>query len=341
MTTVPVFVGLDYSDEVVEVAVLDGQGHVLANKPCGNEAARIDDFVRQYGTSIRAAIECGTGAANLADELLTKCGWSIDMAHPGFVSRMKQNPDKTDYQDAHLLGDLVRVGYLPRVWLVPAPIRELRRLVRYREQLVGERRQAKQRLRAILRDARQKPTTTLRPWTKPWWAWLREGAQLGSESRWVLERHRQEIERKTADIATVEQRLEEVTSEDAVVQKLLKQRGVGPVTAWTLRAEIGQFERFRTGKQLARYCGVSPCNASSGQRQADAGLVKAASGSLRTVLIETAHRLGRLEPRWAQFKAKKKREGDAGSVIAGAIANRWIRKLYYVMTDKVMIEKAA
>jgi transposase len=334
MYTLSVFVGLDYSDQVVEVAVLDGQGQVLANKPCVNEAAEIDQYVRQFGSSIRAAIECGTGSANLADELLTRFGWSIDLAHPGFVNRMKQNPDKTDYQDAHLLGDLVRVGYLPRVWLVPEPIRELRRLVRYRADLVSQRRQAKQRLRAILRDARQKPPETIRPWTKAWWVWVQNFAQLGPESRWVIERHQEEIERKTADIRTVEKRLEEVTRDDAVVQKLLEQPCIGPVTAWTLRAEIGQFERFRNGKQLARYCGVSPCNASSGQTQADAGLIKAASPSLRTALIEAAHRLGRLEPRWAQFKAKKKKEGDAGSVIAGAIANRWIRKLYYVMTGK-------
>lgn len=335
MGTVPVYVGLDYSAEAVEVAILDGQGKVLANKPYLNDAARLDRFVREWGTPVRAAIEAGTGAANLADELWSRFGWPIDMAHPGFVHRMKQNPDKTDYQDAHLLADLVRVGYLPKVWLVPEPIRELRRLVRYREELVSQRRQAKQRIRAILRDARQKPSVAIKPWTKAWWVWLAQVAQLGPQSRWVMERQKEEVERKTQDIRTVEKRLEEVTRDDGVVHKLMAQEGVGPVTAWTLRAEIGQFERFHNGKQLARYCGVSPCNASSGQKKGDAGMIKAASRTLRTVLIETAHRLTRLEPRWAQYKSKKKAEGKSGSIIAGAVANRWIRKLYYVMTDKV------
>jgi transposase len=335
MATVPIFVGLDYSDQVVEVAVLDGQGSVLSNRPIANVAADLDRHVRQFGSVIRAGIECGTGAANLAEELSSRFQWSIDMAHSGIVNHMKQNPDKTDFQDARLVADLVRVGYLPRVWLPPERIRELRRLVRYREELVAQRRQAKQRLRAIVRDARQKPASpATKPWTQAWWVWLEQIAQFGSESRWVLMQHKREIERKTADIATVEKRLAEVTRDDVVVQKLLKQRGIGPVTSWTLRAEIGNFERFNNGKQLARYCGVSPCNASSGQRKADAGLIKAANGSLRTVLIELAHRLARLEPRWVQFKVQKKKEGKAGSVIAGAIANRWVRKLYYVMTEK-------
>src|SRR5207244_8369659 len=65
---------------------------------------------------------------------------------PGYVQRMKQNPDKTDCQDAQLLADLERVGYLPRVWLAPRYIRELRHVVRYRLQLTEQRRATKLRL---------------------------------------------------------------------------------------------------------------------------------------------------------------------------------------------------
>ncbi|NOZ41338.1 MAG: IS110 family transposase [Planctomycetes bacterium] len=38
---------------------------------------------------------------------------------------MKQGSDKTDWGDARLLADLVRVGYLPKVWLAPENIRAL------------------------------------------------------------------------------------------------------------------------------------------------------------------------------------------------------------------------
>ena len=49
---------------------------------------------------------------------------------------MKSSPDKSDYSDGQLIADLTRVGYLPRVWLAPAYIRELRQLVNHRQQLV-------------------------------------------------------------------------------------------------------------------------------------------------------------------------------------------------------------
>ena len=94
-------------------------------------------------------------AADFAEELVQD-GWHVDLAHPGYVSRMKRNPDKTDFSDARMLADLTRVGYLPRVWLAPHAVRELRRLVRYRQQLVDEQRKLKQRIGAMLRDQRHR-----------------------------------------------------------------------------------------------------------------------------------------------------------------------------------------
>ncbi len=47
-------------------------------------------------------------------------GLVIHLAHPGYVSRMRQNPDKHDWGDARMLADR-RVGYLPRVWLCRRP----------------------------------------------------------------------------------------------------------------------------------------------------------------------------------------------------------------------------
>ena len=93
-----------------------------------------------------------------------------------------------------------------------------------------------------------------------------------------------------------------------------------------------RFDRFRTGKQLARFCGLSPRNASSGTRQADAGLVKAGNPELRAVLIELAHRLIRWEARWRELGLKLKGGGKPGSVAAAAVANRWVRWLYHEMT---------
>jgi transposase len=331
MASLALFVGLDYSDEGVQVCLMDQQGTPVGNRNCRNHWEEIVAFAAQHGQVAEAAIESCTGAANLAEELATRAGWSIHLAHPGYVERMKQSPDKTDFQDARLLADLVRVGYLPRVWLAPAAVRDLRQVVRYRQQLVEQRRATKLRVRAVLREYRCRPAANVNPWTKVWLAWVKKDAVVGPLSRWVLDKHLAELQRLAQAIREVEECLAKATAEDAVVQRLQKETGIGPVTAWVLRAEIGRFDRFRSGKQLSRFCGLSPRNASSGNRQADAGLIKAASPMLRSVIVEVAHRLPRQNIRWAKFRKRLQDAGKKGSVIAAAIGNRWIRWLYHQM----------
>ena len=133
------------------------------------------------------------------------------------------------------------------------------------------------------------------------------------------------------EIVKVEKRLEKLTRDDPVVQKLLKHKGIGPVTAWVMRAYIGRFDRFRTGKQLSRFCGLSPRNASSGERQADAGLIKAGHPDLRRTLIEAAHRLMRCDPEWHERAQTLLGKGKPYCVVSAAIANRWMRRLFHQM----------
>jgi transposase len=321
---------LDYHDEAIEMNVMGVNGEILASHRCPNDVEAVAAAVPPDCRVMGAAIEACCGSADFAEELMKATGWTVDLAHPGFVARMKQNPDKHDFGDARMLADLERVGYLPRVWLAPESIRQLRRLVRYRQQLANEHRQVKLRIRALLREERV-PKPKLRAWTNAWMCWLSGQAELGPQSRWVMERHLARLEYLDRELRLVGRQLVKLTRKDRVVQKLLTFKGVGLVTAVTLRAEIGRFDRFRTGKQLSRFIGLSPRNASSGKRQADAGLIKAGNPQLRAVLIEAAHRLMRLEPRWMALGAALRRRSRSGSLAAAAVANRWVRWLFHQM----------
>ncbi len=336
---VAVFVGIDYADQVSQVVVLDADGRELGTRRLGSATAGLIAYAERFGPIGGVAIEACCGAATLADELIHRRGWPVRLAHPGFVRRMRRNPDKTDYSDARVLADLCRVGYLPAVWLAPPAIRELRRLTRGRQALVEEARRIKLRVRALLRDHRLgQPETVRRVWTQRGQAWLRElaaDARLPSESQWLLRRHLEHLGYLTGEIAAYEKRLEETLGDDPLVQRLREQPGIGLITAGVLRAEIGQFERFRSGKQLAHYCGVSPQNASSGERQADAGLVRGGNRQLKLALIELAHRLKRYDPHWRDLAARLALAGKPRCVIVAAVANRWVRRLYREMLPAV------
>ncbi|MBX3407138.1 MAG: IS110 family transposase [Phycisphaeraceae bacterium] len=331
MENVPVFVGLDYHSKSVQVCVVDGAGTVLVNRRCGNSVLEIGAAVGPERVVQRVAIESCCGAADLADGLIADLHWSVSLAHPGYVQRMKQNPDKTDYADAKMLAELARAGLIPPVWLAPQPIRELRLLIRLRTDLVGHLRSTKVRILAVLRQQRIADPPCKR-WCKRWLAWL-TGTEcvLTSQARFAVEVYLDEIASLQARIKTVEARLREATVADAVVGALMGIKGIGEVTAWTMRALIGRFDRFPSGKHLSRFCAVTPRNASSGQRVADSGMIKAGDPQLKTVVVEAAHRLRRYEPRWRALSESMYARGKPSSVIVGAIANRWLRGLYHQM----------
>ena len=120
MSNVTVYVGLDYHNDSIQVCVVNANGDVLGNRRVANDVVAVIGYAERFGQVGRAAIESCPGAADFAEELVQD-GWHVDLAHPGYVSRMKQNPDKTDFSDARMLADLTRVGYLPRVWLARMP----------------------------------------------------------------------------------------------------------------------------------------------------------------------------------------------------------------------------
>lgn len=333
-TNVACFVGLDYHQKSVQVCVLDASGRQRLNRACPNDWRAIVDAVAPHGPVARAAVEACGGSADLAQELVERAAWHVDLAHPGYVERMKRSPDKSDYSDSRMLADLTRVGYLPRVFLASAYERDLRALVNHRQGLVDQGRTLKLRLGALLREQRAFPPEGLSRegltrWSKGWMAWVEQGAELSETARWIARDLLEEIAHVKKKERAARARLAELTAGDPLIAALRKEAGIGEVTAWVLRAFVGKFDRFGTGKQLSRYCGLSPRNASSGERQAEGGLVKGCNKLLRATLIQAAHRLIRTQKRWAAMSAGMRRRGKPACVTVAAVANRWVRGLYH------------
>ena len=340
MEIVPVYVGLDYHSDSIRVCVLDEQGETVVNRSVANNPGAVRDLVRSHGGLVRGvSIEACCGAADFATALADLTEWEVRMAHPSRVNRMKKDKDKTDHGDAWHLANLLRVGYLPNVWLTDEATRQLRRLVRFRAGVVDHKKDIKLRILSLLREERTNNTSGKSPWSKPWMEWVKS-AKLGVQSRWVLDQELRRLEQAEKDLAEVDRRMEQATEGDAVVEKLKAQPGIGPVTAVTMRAVIGRFDRFQTGKQLSKYCGLSPCNASTGQKQSDAGLIDTGNDILRALLIQLAKRLPRHEPRWKQLHGKL-RITKGANVASAAIANRWLRRLFHEMVTKPKVKADA
>ena len=337
MSNVPVFVGLDYHQDSIQVCVLNQQGDVLLNRSAANDCHELARMVRPLGVVQRVGIEACCGAADLGEQLVERFGWNVSLGHPAYIAKIKSSPDKSDFSDGRLVADLTRVGYLPRVWLAPANIRELRQLVNHRQRLVDHGRALKLQVGGVLREQRVKIDKDRGSrWSKAWTASVRDNQRLSKHARWIVNDLLDDLKYTDGKIAKAEQRLREATEGDRVIEKLMKQAGIGEVTAWVLRAYVGDFGRFKTAKQLARYCGLSPCNASSGNKVADAGLIDGCNKLLRLTVVQAAHRLIRTSDRWGRLADSMRSRGKPACVIVGAVGNRWLRTLHHAMKESAI-----
>jgi len=187
-------------------------------------------------------------------------------------------------------------------------------------------------LRAVLRNHRI--VCPYSPWTINGKKWLLDAGHTSSKTLlFLLRGHYASIEHFDKHIAEVTEQMQIDTANDPVVKQLLRQAGIGVITAITMRAMIGQFDRFRTGKQLAHFCAVCPRNNSTAGKTTTSGLIKAGDDLLRQVLVEAAHRLIRYNDDWKAMADRLRGKGKKTCVVIAAVANRWIRKLFYQMLE--------
>lgn len=170
--------------------------------------------------------------------------------------------NKTDRCDARALARLGQERS-PEPWQPLSPaLEELRALTRERHALVGE------RTALTLRIAEKSPSS-------------------------LVAKERQNLLNSINDtIARIEAAMEDLcrrTPEFDRDTKLLRTiPGVGPVTATTVLAELGDLRRFRTSRQLTAYAGVSPRQHISGAGQARTRMCKQGNPQVRAVLYMSA-----------------------------------------------------
>jgi len=322
-------VGIDYHKDSLQVCILESSGIVRSNRKINNDVGELIKLVGTKSKNVVVAAEACNGSSSFLDVLHQQTNWEVKLCHPGYAQRMRSNPDKTDKSDGELIADLTRIGYLPEVWLAPEHLRDLRALVRYRALQMKEARAMKLRIRALLRNNRIKVVEGVSLWTIAGYSWLSSGVGLSEHSEWVMSRYLLDLRRLQDEVKAGTKRITEFVKTDSLAQKLLKYRGIGIITAAVMRAEIGTFTRFKTGKQLARFCGLTPCNRSSGNVSADSGLIRSGNNVLKACIAQGVWTLIRYDEHWKEFAKRLLDRGKPKGVVASAVANRWMRKLFH------------
>ena len=176
------------------------------------------------------------------------------------------------------------------MWVPDAAHEAMRDLVRAREAAMEDLRRARQRLGGfLLRHGRVYTGRT--NWTKAHRAWLARQRFEHTAQQIVFQDDLEAI----ADSATRHDRLVgqigallESWSLAPVVEAFQLMRGVALISAVTVVAEIGDFSRFDSPRQLMAYLGLVPSEASTGHKVRRGGITKAGNTRVRRVLVEGA-----------------------------------------------------
>jgi transposase len=289
-----VCVGLDTHKAKIAVAVAEPgrEGEVrfhgeIANQP---EAVRrlIERLADKHGR-LKVCYEAGPCGYGLHRQV-TALGHDCTVVAPSLVPRRPGDRVKTNRRDAVALARLHRAGELTAVW-IPDPVHEaMRDLVRARTAAMEAVRRARQQLQGFLLR-HERVFTGRKTWSPAHRRWL-AGLRFAHPAQQIVLQEQidtiEEAERRRDRLGQQIRELVPDWSMAPVVTALQAMRGVAFLSAVVLVAEVGDFRRFTTPRQLMAWLGLVPSEHSSGAKVERGGITKAGNGRARRVLVEGA-----------------------------------------------------
>jgi transposase len=320
-----VYVGIDVHRKRSQVAVIDQDGQVLANRNVPNGAQTILSVIGGLPAGTPAAFEAAFGWGWLV-ELLEDYGFGPHLVHPLQCKAIASARLKNDKADAAILAQLLRADLLPEAQVAPPEVRQLRALLRHRAQLVRLRTLLRNRIHAVLADhGHDRPEGC---WSGPGRAWL-AGLPLPAVSRAVIEDALALIDALQQPIDRLDLEAHERAKAEPRVKALTQLPGVGPLTALVILAEVGDITRFGSARKLAAWAGLTPTVRGSDRTVRHGHISKQGSAWLRWILCEAAQTAKRSPQFAASYQAIAARRGK--KIATTAIARKLLTRAYHLL----------
>jgi len=278
------YIGIDLHKAFFQACAVSPTGDRLWEGRFPRTPAGVEALTARCTGQTALAVEASTPTWHFADGVVDRVG-ELRIVDPLKTKLKAGYAAKTDRLDARRLADALRRDSVVGIYYPPLAIRELRELCRSRHALVQVRTALINRLRAVLlrqgiADARRLAKTTDDGWLTGLTLPPRAAASIAT-LRCVLAVVRTEAARAETEVRRL-------TDADAIAITLQQLRGIGPVLALTIRAEVGDIHRFATGAHLASYAGLVPRVDMSAGHYRYGRITKRGSPWLRWALIEAA-----------------------------------------------------
>jgi transposase len=295
------YVGLDVSQKVTSVCVVDENGRKLWTGRCASTPEALAATIRERAPqAIRVGLE--TGPLSVwhfhglkAFGLPVVC---IDARHAKAALVMQVN--KTDENDAEGLAQIMRTGWFREVHVKSFGAQLYRSLLQARVQLVNMRRDTSNQIRGALKVfGIVLPPGRLGTFDRLVREQLASRAELGTFIEPLFAAWRALGEQ----IAVLDKRVRKIARDHAVAKNLMTAPGVGPLIAMAYVATIDEPGRFSKSRNVGAHLGLAPRRFQSGEMDCQGSISKCGDPLLRCYLYEAAGVLLTRTRRWCPLKA--------------------------------------
>lgn len=274
--------GIDIAKAVFEVALSDTPGSVRERHRLSRERFRRYFATREPTTVLMEAC----GSAHYWGRELQAMGHEVRLLHPGDVARYRDG-NKTDRADAKAVLEAARNTAIDPVPVKSREQQAIAALHRLRQGYLRTRTARINAVRGHLREFGVVIPIGARHVVARAHAAL-EAEELSDVLRHALREVLDEIELLQVKAENLRSELEHLARAMPEAIVLMSVPGIGVLTATALVAFVGDLNRFRSGRDLAAYLGLTPREHSTGQTRRLGRITKRGNSYLRMMLIHGA-----------------------------------------------------
>ncbi len=283
----PIRIAIDLAKNVFQVCTFNAVGKILTNKKVTR--AKLVVTISQLEPTIIAMEACYS--ANYWGRIFTKMGHEVKLIPAQHVKPFVRG-NKNDANDAVAIAEASLRPKMRFVEVKTVAQQDIQTLHRIRSRHIEERTRIANQTRGllseygiivpkgiknlrthiplILEDAENELTTLSRQCIADLYAELLAVTETLEKDNKVLEQHM--VDHPDYD-------------------RLLKIPGIGPITASSIVASVGNGAQFNSGRQMSAWLGLTPLGEASGEKSRLKGISKRGDMHLRTLFIHCARSL--------------------------------------------------
>lgn len=289
------YIGLDVHKKTISYCIKTQAGAVIARGTIDATRAALTAWAEAIKHPWIGALEATLVTGWIHDHL-SPFTRELQVAHPPMLKAIACGKKKNDRLDAAKICDLLRCDLLPRCYMAPPQMRELRRVLRYRNLLVREAVRMKNKISGLLLEVGEPYDAKRLHGHKYFHEHLDSLRDTPESVIELLKITRGSLEMFDGLQDELLRGLERHPLLNQRVERLRSIRGVGEITALTWALEIVEPERFGSLRRAVSYCGLCAAQRESAGKSQRGPLSKQRNKHLQRVLVEAA----KVAPRWSE-----------------------------------------